>query len=544
MIADILRHIDFDLQKAILDNYLLKDGLYIRVGETVEYFVYKAPKNKDNFELNLKNLDGNIKANEYEWFAIRDYLSNYLNSNKSIDPPKKKIHNNNYLTLFVKEKKFTTENKEYFATKLYDTLKTFESFNKKQEKEVLKDFKEYIFREVRQKDIEAKKKRFLEIYDDILEKKELTNNYIKIFFDEDIEIYKKESAIYFALKIFNKIETIRKIEDKIYGLSDFNMGLNAKKPYLEHKSRGCEYPFLVEKDEIFKVKLLFDYLKYQDNRLTFEGKAKLTKPTIFISKHSNNDQAEITDFDIIVRKDNSIDITIKNHTLAKVNTNYIEEKHFKSKKELVAYLDEILYKKWLLNSLYSEPYSKLSSTLQNLIYLTRDFIKNYQKGDEKALYTLAKKFGKDFLEYHLRNSSLIDASIVLNTIISLKGIDMNIEEKLNELKELIKKPTKLNSEDFYLLSGQVIRYLLNKSKASSKSADMIEPFLRVNRANQLKKEIEALFFKYKHDIPLNFQKFNNALALIEAYENEEKVQKDKLMVGILSENIFYEKDEK
>jgi len=544
MIYDLLRQIDFNLQKAVIDSYALKEGLYVKVGKKLEFFLYKAPKRQDRHELFLQDLEGNIRSNEYEWFAIRDYLSNYLNSNKAIDPPKKKIHNNNYLTLFVKEKEFTKENKEYFATKLYDTFKTFASFTKKQEKEVLKGYEAYILDTTRQQKIDTTKAKFLEIYDEILEKKELTNNYIKIFFDEDIDTYKNESSIYFALKIFNKIETIHKIEDTIYGLSDFNMGLNAKKPYLEHKTRGCEYPFLVKKDEIFNIKLLFDYLKYQDNRLTFEGKAKLTKPTLFIAKRSSNDQAEITNFDIIVKKEDTIDIVIKNHTLVKVDGYYVEERLFKSKKELVAYIDEILFNKWLLKSLYNDPYSKLHPVLQNLIFLTRDLIKNYQKGNEKALFTLTKRFGRNFLEYHLRYSSFSTAAMVLNILISLKGLNMNIEEKLQLLETLLQNPTSLQSEDFFVLSGQVIRYLLNHSKASNKTADMFEPFLRVNKANQLKKEIEALFFKYKHEIPLNFQKFNNALALIEAYEGEEKVQKDKLMVGILSENIFYKRGEK
>jgi len=547
MLNSIFNAIDFDLQKAVLDNYQLKEGLYVRVGEDIEFFIYKPPKRqgRENKEIYLKDLSGNIKADEYEWFVKRDYLSGYLNSNKAIDPPKKKIHSNNYLALFVKATEFIPENKQHFIEKLFDNLKTFDSFSKKQEKEVLKQYENYIYNEERQENVERKKELFLKYFDEIVSviKEKEIKNYVKIFFDEPIDKYKKESEIYYALKIYNKIETVREIEGKIYGLSDFNMGLNQKKPYLEHKTRGCEYPFLVSKDDVFKIKMFFDYLKYQDNLLNFDGKVKDKKPTIFITKHSNNDRAEITDFDIIVRKEESIDITVTNHTLTKNGGGYVEKRHFRKRGEFLAFLDEVFYNKQLLKNFYGEPYSKLNPKLLNLIYLTRDLIKNYLKGDENAIFVLVKKYGEKFLEYHLKNS-LLNGAIVLNTVISLKGMDMNIEEKLKELKELIKNPTELSSDDFYLLSGQVIRYLLNKSKASNKNADMIEPFLRVNRASQLKKEIEALFFKYKHEIPLNFQKFNNALALIEAYEENEKVQKDKLMVGILSENIFYERDEK
>jgi len=220
MLREIIRTIDIDFEKAIIDNYQLKDGLYVRIKDKPEYFIYKKPKKNFDKEIVLKDIEGNIKANEYKWFAIRDYLSNYLNSNKSIDPSKKKIHNNNYLTLFVKAKEFIDKNRDYFVQKLYENLKIFKNFNKKKEKEVLKTFKDYIFDENRQRDIEEKKQNFLEYFDEIESKKKLIkdNEYLRIFFDEDIEKYEKEANIYYALKIFNKIETVREIDGEFTGL--------------------------------------------------------------------------------------------------------------------------------------------------------------------------------------------------------------------------------------------------------------------------------------------------------------------------------------
>jgi len=43
-------------------------------------------------------------------------------------------------------------NKNYLIEKLFDTFKTFENFKKKEEKEILKSFRDYIFNENRQKD--------------------------------------------------------------------------------------------------------------------------------------------------------------------------------------------------------------------------------------------------------------------------------------------------------------------------------------------------------------------------------------------------------
>jgi len=545
MLLDIIDLIDFDLQKAVIDNYSLKEGLYVCVGENIEYFIYKKPKkpNKDKDKLlYLEDLEGNIRSDMYEWFCRRDYLSGILSTNKSIDSPKKKIHSNNYLSFFIKAKEWSEENKTYFDEKL-DVFKTFSQFKKKQEKEVIKTFKDYIFNEERLKDFETKKAKLFSLYNEIMEiitQKEILN-YVKLFFDEDIEKYKNESQIYYALKIYNKIETIHLIDNKIYGLSDFNMGLNQKKPFLEHKTKSPNLPFLVEKENIFQIKELFDYLHTQ-NKKTIEFNSKNFK--IIITKQPNNDQAEIIDFDIVSKKEGFEKIVIKNFTLAKEKGEYINELIFRDRDKFLGYLNEILYQNTIFNNLHDKVYNKLDNQLQNLIYLTRDLIKNYQKGDNYSLETLIKKFGFEFIQYQIKQGSISKSKKILNLIISLKGLEMNIEEKLNEIEEAIKNSTTLNSEDFYILTGQVIKFLLDKSNKSDKKADMIEPFLRANNAKKLKKEVEGLFFKYKHEIYLNSPKFNNALALVMAYEGDEKIKKDKLLIGILTENIFYRKDNK
>ena len=459
MIKDIIENLDIDFKRAVFDNYQLKDGLYVRVGKEVEYFIYKKPKKAFSKEVGLKDLEGNIRANEYEWFVRRDYFSNYLNSNKSIDPPKKKIHNNNYLTLFVKAKEFNEENRDYFVEKLYENVKIFKSFRKKQEKEVIKSFESYIFNEKRLKDIENKKQKFLEIFNEILEKKSLVkeSEYIRLYFDEELEKYINESKIYFVLKIYNKIETIRRIDNEIYGLSDFNMGLNAKKPYLEHKTRGFTLPFMVRKDEIFRIKELFDFLKYQSKLI--EISPTKHQSGIFIVKHSNNDQAEIIDFDILVKED-KLDkkFTYKDYLSFKP-----EDREISSFKELFNLLDDIFYNGNLKNNLFGDVYSKLSNNLRNLIYLTRNGIIALKKGEIIPLLKINKKFADEFIIYHLRQNRYKKAKEALNLKLSLlayEGEEMNIKETLKEIEGKIENLEELNENEFFILSGQIIKYLL------------------------------------------------------------------------------------
>ena len=72
---------------------------------------------------------------------------------------------------------------------------------------------------------------------------------------------------------------------------------------------------------------------------------------------------------------------------------------------------------------------------------------------------------------------------------------------------------------------------------------MLEPFLRAKNVKKLKDEIKFTFFKYKHEIGLNQTKFNNALSLITAYDKEDAINSDSLLVGVLSQNLFYMKKE-
>jgi len=103
----------------------------------------------------------------------------------------------------------------------------------------------------------------------------------------------------------------------------------------------------------------------------------------------------------------------------------------------------------------------------------------------------------------------------------------------------------LSSEEFFYLCGQVASYLLSKKNQHQKMHDLIEPFLRANNAQKLKKEIEFAFFQYKHAIHFGAKKINSAIALIEAYDGEEKLSHfmDSFLVGYLSNTYIFKSSE-
>lgn len=558
MIYDILEVFKKEYEKSgdklILDNYKLKDGLYIKINidHSCEYFIAETVKGEKNF----KTIDGVIAKNEIDWFKSRDYYSEWLNANKMIYD--KKIHNINYLSLFVKMDSFTsTDTKKLLdidAIKYhFKSLCDYKKFNKPKEKEILKSYSEYLSNKNRKKDLIQKYKFIDNNISVIVEKAKEHNilNYVKIFFDEDIELYKKESEIYYSIKIFNDIAYSKKIDDFVYGLSDSNMNLNSKKPYLEQKAKKTNAPFIVKDSDALLVKKFLDWLKFQQliNRYPLSQE-------IFLNRDFKEKDL-IIDFDYIPIKIEKLkeSIYVTNYLLAYKDKNtVIEDYTIEELYQLETKVDEIFYNKQLTHNYFNDikVSQYISKNLQTLLYETKTSMLNYfKKYDERGFYQIVKKYGSDFVIEHLRQNRELKAKESLNLKLSLlqhKG--EKIMDIQNIQKEMIHKLDTSNyetleSEEFFYLCGQITKYLLGQSESHQKNADLLEPFLRANNAKKLKKDIEITYFKYKHKINLHHTRFNNAMSLIMAYEGVEKLSlnMDSFLVGVLSNNIFYMKKE-
>ena len=90
-------------------------------------------------------------------------------------------------------------------------------------------------------------------------------NYLKIFFAEEPKLYVQEEQRYVMTKIFNKNDYNVEIDGQIYGLSNDNLGLNSKKPYLEKKTRKMTIPYLITPEEAIGQRKFFDYLMNKAN---------------------------------------------------------------------------------------------------------------------------------------------------------------------------------------------------------------------------------------------------------------------------------------
>jgi CRISPR-associated protein Csh1 len=558
MIYDILNVFKKEYEKKgdklILDNYMLKDGLYVKINDdkTLEYYIFENDKKIDKKENCFKDLDGNINHAMYEWFKERDYYSGYLNSNKSFYD--KKIHNINYLSFYVKVDSFISEDSKKILNrdsirKQYQYLCGYEKFTKKQEKELLESYQVYLKNRDRKKDIILKYRVLEDKLDGCVDKaKELAiKNYIKIFFDEDIELYKRESNIYYSIKIFNDISYSKKLEDGVYGLSDANMGLNSKKPFLEQKSKKTTAPFLLLDSDALLSKKFFDWLKFQNNREKYP-----LIDTLFMHRDFR-DKDLIMDFDYIPIQIKELTPPIK--VLNHLKVEKIEDYELKELFQLESKVDELFYAKQLIFNYFNDDIKVsgfVSKELQNLLFVTKYSMINYfKKYDSREFYQVVKKYGSKFILNSLRAGYELKAKESLNLKLSLlkyKGEEiMNIEEMFLNIKDKLDSSEygSLNKEEFFFLSGQLANYLLAQKEQHQKNQDLLEPYLRCNNSQKLKKELQFSFFQYKHALFFSNKRFNSAMALIQAYEVKERMSDnmDSFLVGYLADNLFFEKKE-
>ena len=545
--------------KLILGNYTLKEGLYIKINQDkkVEYFLVK----KENRELNFTDINDNLNNKAYEWFKERDYYSNYLNSNKSFYD--KKIHNINYLSFFVKIDSFISSDSKKLLSKdairgQYLSLLNYKKFTKPKEKEVLKLYKNKLNKCTRKKDV-VKKYKFIEKnIQNIVEvaKQNGVTNYIKIFFDETIEKYKQESEFYYSIKIFNDIAYSKEVENKIYGLSDFNMGLNSKKPYLEHKTRKLPPPFMLLKDDALLIKKFSDWLKFQDL------KNKFPLSSDFFLNRNFKEKDIVIDFDFIPVKINNINehfktIYVNNYLKVKVNDKFIEDIQLNKLWELEDIIDKIFYNKQLKFNYFRDNKDIkvsgfLSKELQKLLFITKNAMVNYFiKNDVRAFYQVVKKYGTAFVLDNLRNGRGIKAKEALNlkfAILEHQGEKiMDIEKMLITIKNRLEEKgnyKELERNEFLFLAGQWAYYLLSQSKSRDKTFSLAEHYFRAKNMNRLKSALRNDLKKYRHAIHREYAKTRKIIALVKNYTDDTKKftdeEQDIFLIGFTVDNILYE----
>lgn len=553
----------------ILDSYKLKTGVYIRINREGKIDQQKIYDKKSDDKLD----------DIYRWFCKRDYLSDLLDMNKPIDP-KKKIHSNNYMTLFFKkdivlgDKPIEYSKLEERINDYYDILSDPRVKYKKKKKSL--ELYNSITEAINQQNLNWCKDYILKNLVDIISDLEKIDfsNYIKIFFDFPIEEYEIESKRYLVPNLFNSNDYNKIINNEIYGLTNNNMGLNSKKPYLEHKTMVNNTPCLIKSSDTLIHKKFFDwlgtrkqgclYIGYNSNfDVGIDVKERIEKgdESYYFLYLEQGKEAEIKNFDVIPMFKSDVNLEIMNYLRAKYNVDneWVEYDYIKKDQriDLEDYMDEIWFNKYLKPNYFQDAKNikKISQDLKNIILAVRQALFNYFKlSDDNSIKNIITKYGIKLVKLQLRDNSISKAVKAYNLYIALmsqKGGKENMPGMLNDTMDILYSKIRENQADcdndkqYYFLTGQVVRYLLQQTKAKDKNQnhDSVNAYLECKNDKRLKNEIKYTFMKYNHAISMKNISFNNALAMIEAYNPENsKVDMEMFLAGYLASNILYKKE--
>ncbi|TYQ16311.1 UNVERIFIED_CONTAM: CRISPR-associated protein Csh1 [Acetivibrio alkalicellulosi] len=550
--------------KMVLDIYKPKEGLYIKINED---------KSIEKLCIN-KNTPTNTEL--YKWFRDRDYYSNLVDMNKPVDP-KKKIHSNNVYTIFIKKDVFPGIIDEKSDKKPSDKRLNFEDFTTyiNGYYNVLIDSKKDTTTQVNEFDktflmnLLCKKEDFDELLYSI--NKENFKNYIKLFFNTDLDSYISVGRKYLIPKIYNDNQYNVIVNDITLGLSNDNMGMNAKKPYLEHKNTKYKVPFRITIEEALLSKTIFDWFMCQETNdiyipedydFTTEPNRDSCKGSCYYFRVKKSKSAEIQDFEFISSLNSDIDFHLRNYLEVEGLDNGYKQKI----SELEELVSEYFFMKSLKNAYFQEVKDikvrglKKSEDLKNILIINLTSFHNYFK--KSKLQYFKETIGKvsaDVMQILFNSMETVGTKKIQNAFnlrmsilnhFKIGGYKMGdiITPIRKEIFEKIKgqKESVINSdEEFYFLSGQIAYYLFTKSKAQNRKYNMLEPFFRSKTCSEFKKQLNYIFDYYKHEISIDDTKFRTLLGMVEGYDANVGIcdKKDMFMAGFLAKNIMFTKRE-
>lgn len=424
------------------------------------------------------------------------------------------------------------------------------------------------------------------------------SNYIIFYLDLPFEQYKAVHKKYLDDKLFNtdKYNTEPTEEGLIFGTNNFMNGFNANMPFLMHQTASFDITGRISNQD---AKLLNDLKNMFPNKTLpnplpiFIYKDELQNKVIGLFKESGFNYSKCGYKEILemLIEDNSIDLS-NYYLLFWQNTmdgiifkdfDYVSKFEYKIKDLTIQNLFEIKEKDSkkekhypLIRNIFDFDLQVLKPLVQNK-YHRVDFFGDLNKDDYTKLDLTFSSFSKyrkaiyDFVYKSRRNS--IDGhafyEMVFNSILDdiKNGNNYRIKEKLNiwcslydyfnpkkninmvnKLKEyqdfvsaIINDEdlTDITDEKFAFAAGQVIKYILSKSKSADNSFNLLEPYLQQSKCVEFKKAIANDFGRYKHE---SFSKnFEKVAAFVLSYQTEANLKHllPQILSGAFAKNQLF-----
>lgn len=584
LIEDCLRIFQKELNekkdKFVLDNYTPKDGTYLLI-EMKDGNFYPQEPIEIQYSKKTGELGGRTNK-KYPFVRQLDYYSKLVEMNKPIDP-KKIIHSNNYLSFFIKKDSLANQKvTKDIIDGYYDVLKHPDEKYKKKGKN---SYELYISveQEIGKPD-EAQIQLIQDWISENLEKlagDSTGKDYLKIFFTlpdnrETIALYQHEGKRYLLPNIYNNNDSVINVDGKIYGLSNDNMGMNAKKPFLENKTRQTKEPYLINLEEVLLQSKFFDYLNgkasvgftqvyvdLENEKFKFckSGEFDEDFQYGFYIKMQKGKEVELHNFDVIpkynyymrrpfnlkriieVTPADSKDLKIEYGTKTKLG-------------EMQAIIDEIFFGKWLINNYFTNPgdFAIKDGVVKYNLIKARDRLNNwFYKGDETEISTLLQDISLELVKNSASNGYKTKAKHQLNLRWSLmdyysenNAMEVNMGEVRNKLREHIgcKEDWEFdNDEEYYYAVGQTVAFYLSRTRGGKKPQSYINPFMNAKRDEVIKKKLRELYRKVNFDVEIEPKDLRNRnlTGHVLEYIPRGKVNQDMMICGFVDLSLVYEK---
>ena len=560
---------DKEGEKLVVNKHIPKDGTYILVNIKSGKIIEKL---NISYDKKAKKVDGEFNQ-YYSYFKAFDYYSNLVDMNKPMDP-KKTIHSNQIYSFFIKkdsirENKLTKSIIEGYKKNL---LNPEEKYNSKEAKELYKNIAEKLPK-IEKNIVEDI---FLWIEDNVNENlldNDNKKDYLKIFFveedlDKSLEVFKSEHKRYLIPNIFNSNDYNKKIGETIYGLSNNNMGLNAKKAFLENKTRRVSTPYLVNTDEILLQYAFYNYLLpevKQGNYFIYFLENEIIPRTYkegcpngakYLLNASYSKDVDIKNFNVI-SKNNDEEIIINFKEILhkkKKDTDEIEYGNL-NREKMMNNINKILFYNSLLgNFLLNDGDLDIKDIeVKKLLMKYRNsFYKWFYLNDEAEVKKNIRKIYLDAVMVTIGNGHFFKASQQLDFGFCLEKYFYGKSELMEEImnvKEVFLNHTLseeewefLNDEEYFFAVGQILAYINYMRNSKAKSLNFIKQLTFVKNIDVLKEKIKKIVISYSHIFETKNKKINRTISNISLYEPKE-IRIDILLAGFTADIIFFKKRE-
>ena len=560
---------DKEGEELVVSKNIPKDGTYILVNIKSGKIIEKLDISYDK---KTKKIDGELNQ-YYSYFRAFDYYSNLVDMNKPMDP-KKTIHSNQIYSFFIKkesirENKLTKAIIEGYKKNL---LNPEEKYNSKEGKELYKNIAKKLPKI--EKDIVEDIFTWIEenINVNLLET-DNKKDYLKIFFveedlDKSLELFRNEHKRYLIPNIFNSNDYNKRIGETIYGLSNNNMGLNAKKTFLENKTRRISTPYLVDTDEILLQYAFYNYLLpevKQGNYFIYFSENEIIPRTYkegcpngakYLLNASYSKDVDIKNFNVI-SKNNDEEIIINFKEILhqkKKNTDEIEYGNL-NKEKMMNNINKILFYNSLLgNFLLNDGDLDIKDIeIKKLLMKYRNaFYKWFYLNDETEVKKNIKKIYLDAVMVAIGNGYFFKASQQLDFGFCLEKYFYGKSELMEEImnvKEVFLNHTLSeedwefsNDEEYFFAVGQILAYINYMRNSKAKSLNFIKQLTFVKNIDVLKEKIKKIVISYSHIFETKNKKINRTISNISLYQPKE-IKIDILLAGFTADIVFFKKRE-